>query len=82
MPMPVSLDQGRAACADHLDLVDAAAEKPGGPEARQMKRELCRTCPVLQACGLWAYTHVEPAGIWAGTSPKQRTRYRRTHPAR
>lgn len=71
--MPVPTAEGRAACADpqHLPLVDAAFAKPGGPEAQQMKRELCRDCPVAQTCFTWAMTHPE-AGIWAGTSPKLR----------
>lgn len=68
--MPVPLEVGRAVCADpeHLPLVDAAAAKPGGPAAQEMKARLCRHCPVNQTCGAWAMTHAE-AGIWGGTSP-------------
>lgn len=67
-------DAGRAACSDpaHLPLVDAAFARPGGPEARSMARNLCRTCPVAEACFAWAIAHPE-AGVWAGTSPKLRT---------
>lgn len=73
--MPVPLEQGRAACSDpqHLPLVDAAFAKPGGPEAQEMKRTLCRECPVREQCLAWAMTHPE-VGIWGETSPHQRTR--------
>lgn len=71
MPVPTTL--GRAACADHLELVDAAHARPGGPEAQDMKR-LCRTCPVSAACLEWAMTHGE-CGVWAGISPKVRTQH-------
>lgn len=73
--MPVTLEQGRATCSEpqHLPLVDAAFAKPGGPEAQEMKRTLCRTCPVAEHCLAWAMTHGE-AGVWAGTSPNLRGR--------
>lgn len=72
--MPVSPEVGQAACSDpqHLPLVDAAFGKPGGPEAQEMKRTLCRACPVAEQCLAWAMTHGE-AGVWGGTSPKFRT---------
>ena len=72
--MPIPLDAGQAMCADPdlLPLVDAATAKPGGPEARKMKRVLCANCPVSTLCATWAMEHGE-AGIWGGTSPKART---------
>lgn len=72
--MPVPLDAGRATCSDpvHLPLVDAAFDKPGGPEAQEMKRTLCRECPVAAQCFAWAMTHAE-AGVWGASSPKLRT---------
>lgn len=72
--MPVPPTAGRATCSDpdHLPLVDAAFEKPGGPEAQEMKRTLCRHCPVQAMCATWAMTHRE-AGVWGGTAPKWRT---------
>ena len=71
--MPVTLEQGQAACSDpqHLPLVDAAFAKPGGPEAQQMKRTLCRGCPVAEHCLAWGMAHGE-AGIWGGLSPRIR----------
>ena len=71
--MPVTLEQGRATCNDsqHLPLVDAAFAKPGGPEAQEMKRTLCRECPVAEHCLAWGMTHGE-GGIWGGVSPRQR----------
>lgn len=74
--MPVTLEQGKAACSDplHLPLVDAAHAKPGGPEAQRMKRELCGVCPVFDHCLDWAMTHGE-IGVWAATSPNLRGRH-------
>jgi hypothetical protein len=73
--IPITLDTGRAACNDpaHLPLVDAAFAKPGGTAAQEMKRTLCRTCPVAQDCFEWGMTHAE-VGIWGGLSPNARTR--------
>lgn len=72
--IPVPLELGHAACSDpeHLPLVDAAHERPGGPEAQEMKETLCRTCPVNRACFAWGMTHAE-VGIWGGVSRKART---------
>lgn len=74
MTMPISPEVGHAACSDpeHLPLVDAAFDRPGGPAAQEMKRTLCRDCPVATLCAGWAITHPE-FGVWGGTTPKQRT---------
>lgn len=77
---PLRADQPRAACADRLDLVDAAFVSPGKgkrgeePKASDELAILCRTCPVASECLTHAMTHPE-AGVWAGTSPNMRARH-------
>lgn len=71
--MPAPPINGKAACADRLDLVDAAAAKPGGLEAQDLKR-LCRHCPVRDDCLTWGMTHAE-VGIWGGVSPQVRKKH-------
>jgi hypothetical protein len=64
------------ACADRLDLVDAAYAKPGGPAGVQL-RQLCSTCPIWQDCldrGMRG-----EAGVWGGTGPTVRTRHGSPH---
>lgn len=70
--MPAPPINGTATCSEpaFLPLVDAAYDKPGGPEAQQLK-QLCRHCPVNTDCHAWAMTHGE-AGIWGGLSPQVR----------
>lgn len=74
--MPIPVTTGKAACADprYLPLVDAAHDRPGGPAAKRMKKELCGPCTVSEACFVWAMTHGE-SGVWAATSPKARTQH-------
>ena len=38
-------------------------------------RTICRKCPAVQTCGEWAVRH-EEYGIWAGTTPTERSRIR------
>lgn len=61
-----------AACADRLDLVDAAFKHPGRADEL---RKLCRRCPIAAACLDHAMSQRE-AGVWGGTSPNARTRAR------
>lgn len=65
-PSPV-----RPACADRLDLVDAAYERSGAKHTGELRR-LCRTCPLARGCLDWAMTNPE-WGVWGGTSPYERT---------
>lgn len=63
--------QGQAACRDRLDLVDAAYDRPGSREGRELRARFCPHCPIAARCfdeGM----HGE-LGVWGGTSPKQRT---------
>lgn len=34
----------------------------------------CRTCPVLETCGIYARTHHEPSGVWGGKTLNERQR--------
>lgn len=72
----VQVDAARPKCEgpENLALVDAAFERPGGPEAQRMKATLCKGCPIGHACLAWAMTWRE-SGIWGGTGPKGRTQH-------
>lgn len=72
----VQAEGPRPNCAapEHLALVDAAFERPGGPDAQRMKRDLCARCPIGEQCLAWAMLWRED-GIWGGTSPKARTQH-------
>ncbi|MGH3478441.1 MAG: WhiB family transcriptional regulator [Nocardioidaceae bacterium] len=63
------------ACADpaHLDLVDAAFARPGGPAGRLMRKLLCGVCPAASECLGEAMVSPE-SGVWGATSPHWRTR--------
>ena len=41
-------------------------------------RQVCLRCPVIRECLSWALTHDEP-GVWAATTPADRTRLRTQH---
>lgn len=62
----IPADAGRPACADRLDLVDAAFErgKAGNGAGRELAR-LCRSCPVAEACAAEFLARRE-YGTWAG----------------
>lgn len=63
----------RAACADHLNLVDAATDHPSSPAADQLKR-LCRHCPIARDCLTTAMESPKHEwGIWGATSSYERT---------
>jgi hypothetical protein len=68
------LDKPACAAPDLLPLVDAAFERPGGPEAQRMKRDLCTGCPVGDQCLAFAMTSHQ-YGVWGGTSSNARTRH-------
>lgn len=70
----VPLDAPTAACADRLDMVDAAYARPGGPEAEALKARYCPTCPLALACLTEAMLRHEE-GIWGATTANQRTKH-------
>jgi hypothetical protein len=68
---PVTHLVARPACAERLDLVDAAFARPGKSDEL---RALCADCPVATACLSLAMTRGEH-GVWGGTGPKVRTQH-------
>jgi hypothetical protein len=71
---PYSEDVPAGACLDpgFLPMIDAAFERPGGPESKWIKEHLCAYCPLRSQCLERAMTHGE-AGVWGGTTPKTRS---------
>lgn len=76
--MPNALAQPRAACADRLDLVDAAFGEGNGRKNRGATAELrdhyCGRCPIERACFVAGMGERRQGGVWGGTSGNQRTR--------
>lgn len=57
---------GRAACRDHIELFDRAAD--GCPVAAEEAAGICGACSVLNACAEWiarAHPQRPPPGVWA-----------------
>lgn len=76
-PDPAWADHG--ACRTHPDPDLWFAD--GHSKTRQRKAiAICRTCPVRAACLAHALTVRGLDGIWAGTTPNQRTRLRNHTP--
>jgi len=50
--------------------------KPKSGHAAQAKR-ICRECPVIRDCGLWAIYTGQDGGIWGGMTENQRARKKR-----
>lgn len=68
-----------AACAD-MDVSSFYPDRQGAKEAVGVARDVCRRCPVRQACLQHALDHNE-VGIWAGTTEEQRRQMRRQEAA-
>lgn len=60
------------------DLSDPEIFFSGKPHDTASARQVCLRCPVIRACLSWALTHNEP-GVWAATTPEDRTRLRIEH---
>jgi len=62
-------------CADpdFLPLVDAAFDRPGGPESHWMRDHLCPGCPVRLECFLLGNARGEH-GVFGGLNGNERTR--------
>lgn len=71
---PVHSWQSQAPCGENLPLVDAAFDRPGGPAAKELKRDYCSRCPVGKDCLLAAMLSRQ-FGVWGGTGPNLRTRH-------
>ncbi|MEZ3183049.1 WhiB family transcriptional regulator [Streptomyces pimonensis] len=67
----------RAACADEdPELFFPLVERERDPQVMRA-RAVCRCCPVLLACRLWAIRYGEDVGIWGATTAAQRRAIRR-----
>jgi WhiB family redox-sensing transcriptional regulator len=40
-------------------------------------RQVCRRCPVMEACGNWALATGQDAGVWGGLSEEERRSMKR-----
>lgn len=65
--------QADAACRDS----DPELFFPGHGEDTRPAKEVCRTCPVSEACLEYALANGERHGVWGGCSERERDRIRR-----
>jgi WhiB family transcriptional regulator, redox-sensing transcriptional regulator len=63
-----------AACRTHddPDLWFPIGASPAAQEQARQAQAICRTCPVLQACGMWSLKTRQNAGIWGGWTEQER----------
>jgi WhiB family redox-sensing transcriptional regulator len=40
-------------------------------------KSICRRCPVVSSCLVWAVAHPNEMGVWGGASPEEREAIRR-----
>jgi WhiB family redox-sensing transcriptional regulator len=76
--MQVNIDKPswmeRAACIDMpLDVFFPGPGRLGAADTRKAVA-ICRQCPVRQACLDYALEHPDMAGVWGGTSHRERNR--------
>lgn len=74
MRLVTHLDQPACGKPEHLPLVDAAFERPGGPAGDEMRAKLCTGCPAGHHCLALAMMNRQ-FGVWGGASPNTRTRH-------
>lgn len=44
---------------------------------KRVAKQICRTCPVINECAVFALKHPEMRGIWGGLEDYERTKIRR-----
>jgi WhiB family redox-sensing transcriptional regulator len=70
-----------AACRGlDVEIFYAPEETRGGPakrEALRTAKRVCRHCPVIDECRVWALDTAEHYGIWGGLTAAERARRRR-----
>lgn len=69
------MEQAKCRDADP-DLFYPENGKFQNPEVKTAIR-ICRTCPVIHDCLIWALKTGDSHGVLGGMTPQQRTRYRR-----
>jgi len=71
----------KAACRNHPDpdVFFPAGRTGTYLLTAQRAKDFCRPCPVRGACLDWALTHphLTAHGVWGGTDPDQRKRFKR-----
>ena len=78
LPPPVTDNwdwQMQGACRDHDSAVFFHPSRERGPSRRareQRAKQICRTCPVIDACRRHSLTVREPYGVWGGLSETER----------
>jgi hypothetical protein len=67
-----------AACKGHdPDLWFPIGNSPAAQEQARQAQAICRTCPVVQACGVWSLETRQNAGIWGGWTEQERRAFLR-----
>ena len=69
----------QALCKGQPTEIFFAADNERGVQLRRNERcakQICWSCPVLEACRSYALNAHEPYGIWGGLTPSERRRVR------
>lgn len=76
-----------AACRNKIGIelsdraYNAVADTALARRARARMRQVCGSCPIMDACRNWALTEEKPAGswggVWGGLDPRQRQQFAR-----
>jgi WhiB family redox-sensing transcriptional regulator len=61
----------RAACRHSGLHPDTWFPNPGDSAARETALKVCRRCPVIRDCAMYALRTQPPHGVWAGMTQKQ-----------
>lgn len=78
-PTPSLAWAGQGSCRAHPD-PDLWFAAESDTTRRQQAEAICRTCPVAAECLRYALAVPGIDGIWAATTPRQRTRIRNRTP--
>jgi WhiB family transcriptional regulator, redox-sensing transcriptional regulator len=77
-PRPRRLDWlSEARCKGEPTGIFFAADNERGMKLRRKEwraKQICRSCPVLEACRSYALDAAEPYGIWGALTPSERRR--------
>lgn len=64
-----------AACREtDPELFFASPQTAVGQADIRHAKVICWSCPVMQACGQWAFETRQPFGVWGGVSEAERRR--------
>ncbi|OII64618.1 hypothetical protein BJP40_19970 [Streptomyces sp. CC53] len=75
-------DEGACRRGVHPELFfPVGSTVPALAQTREAKL-VCRSCPVIAQCAVWALTHRREEGVWGGLDESDRRSIHRTHGAR